>query len=168
MKNKLFIFILFFSFVYGGILKDYKQGNYKNICNINVINSLDDEKLLSITGISCVKIDSLYLLPLIIRKLKHTKTGRLNSIYLLIIYMQKKLLYSYFFDNLKLDDFELPDTNYILSHVFYKIKYNEYKKENGVYIINYDNEIIKVYKNNDKLFVDEYRQNKLIKRHWYK
>ena len=168
MKSKITIFFILISFSYAGIITDFKNKNYQKICNVISINNTDNEKLLSLVGISCVKTDNLYLLPLIIRKLKHTKASRLNAIYFLIIYMQKKLLYSFVFDGLDLKNFDLPDTNYIISHVFYKIKHNEYKKNKNIYIIQYMDETIKMYKQNDKLFIDEYKQNKLIKRHWYR
>ena len=168
MKNKLFFLLLSVCFIYAGVLDDFKNKNYSIICNIKKINSITDEKVLSLVGISCVKTDRLYLLPFIIKKLKHTKIGRLNSIYLLTIYMQKKLLYSFVFDNLNLDSFNLPDTDYIISHVFYKIKRKEYKKLGDKLIINYNGETIKVYKEGDKLFIDEYKNNKLIKRHWFR
>ena len=168
MKSKIFIFFLIVNIAFANILTDFKNKNYQKICNIKNINTIKNEKLLSLIGIGCVKIDRLYLLPFIIRKLKHTKIGRLNSIYLLTIYMQKKLLYSYFFDNLNLSSFNLPDTDYIISHVFYEIKHNNYKKLGNIYVIQYGDEIYKVYKKGTKLFVDEYKDNKLIKRHWFR
>lgn len=168
MVNKLFLFLVLVSFSFGGIIEDFKNKEYEKICKIENINSTRDEKILSLIGISCVKSDNLYLLPYIVRKLKYTKVARLNSIYFSTIYLQKKLLYSYFFDNFNLDSFELPDSDYILSHVFYKIKRNEYKRIGDFYIINYKDEVIKVYKKNNKLFVDEYKNNKLIKRHWFR
>ena len=168
MLNKIVILLLTISFSLAGIIEDFKNRNYQKVCKIENINSTRDEKILSLIGISCVKSDNLYLLPYIVRKLKYTKLARLNSIYFSTIYLQKKLLYSYFFDGLSLDSFDLPDSDYILSHVFYKIKRDEYKKVNNFYIINYKDEIIKVYKKDDKLFVDEYKNNKLLKRHWYK
>ena len=168
MKTKIFFILLSICFTYANVLNDFKNQNYKNICNIKTINSLNDEKILSLVGISCVKTDKLYLLPFIIKKLKHTKIGRLNSVYLLTIYMQKKLLYSFMYDNLILDNFNLPDTDYIISHVFYKIKNKDYKKDKNVIIIHYNDEMIKIYKDGDKLFIDEYKHNKLLKRHWFR
>ncbi len=169
MKSKIFI-LLFASLLFAkpNLLTDFKNQQYTNLCTIKNINQLKDEKSLSLIGISCVRTDRLYLLPFIIRKLKRTKIGRLNSIYLLTILMQKKLLYSYFFDNLNLNNFDLPDTDYIISHVFYKVKKNDFKKDKDIYIIKYTDEVIKVYKRGDKLFMDEYKDNKLIKRHWFR
>jgi len=168
MQSKIILVLLSITFSFGTILNDFKNQEYNTICNFKNINRIKDEKVLSLVGISCVKIDKLYLLPFIIKKLKHTKIGRLNSIYLLTIYMQKKLLYSYFFDNLDLSNFNLPDTDYILSHIFYNIKHKSFKKEGNVYMIKYANKLIKVYKQQDKLFVEEYSNGKLIKRRWFR
>ena len=168
MRSKVLLLFGFLSILQSDILSEFKNRNYEYICNFNNINTLKDEKILSLVGISCVKSDRLYLLPFIIRKLKKTKIGRLNSIYLLTIYMQKKLLYSYFFDKLNLDNFNLPDTDYILSHIFYKIKNNDFKKDGDIYIIKYADEIIKVYTQEDKLIVEEYKNNQLIKRRWFR
>jgi len=168
MKIKIILLLLSITFSFGTILNDFKNQEYNTICNFKNINRIKDEKVLSLVGISCVKTDKLYLLPFIIKKLKHTKIGRLNSVYLLTIYMQKKLLYSFFFDNLNLNNFNLPDTDYILSHIFYSIKHKNYKIQGNEYIIKYANEIIKVYKQQDKLFVDEYKNGKLIKRRWFR
>ena len=168
MKNSLILIFMVVNFLFANILTDFKNHNYNDICQIKNIENTKNEKILSLIGISCVKIDKLYLLPFVIKRLKHTKIGRLNSIYLLTIYMQKKLLYSYFFDNLNLNNFDLPDTDYLISHIFYEIKHNNYKKLGNIYIIQYDDEIYKVYKKGTKLFVDEYKNNKLIKRHWFR
>jgi len=104
----------------------------------------------------------------LLNKLKHTKAGRKNSIYFTIIYLQKRLIYSYLFDNLSFEGFDLPDTDYILSHIFVKLKDNDFKKVDDKIIINYKNKVIKVYKVVDKFFVEEYENNKLIKRQWYR
>jgi len=167
--NKLLLFILFFVFLKAGIINDFKKAEYDKICNFGNITKTSNEKLLSIIGISCVKTDNLYLLPLIVMKLKHTKIGRQNAIYLDTIYLQKRLLYSYFFDDFSLNGFNLPKTDYILSIVFNKIKKKEYKKIGNIMIINLKNENLKIYKVDDKLVIDEYnKKNFLIKRHWYK
>ena len=161
--------IIFFVFLNADLIDDFKAKKYASICNFNNITSnLKNEKILSLIGVSCVKVDRLYLLPYIFKRLKHTKLARKNSIYLLTIYMQKKLLYSYIFDNFSLKGFNLPDTDYIISHVFVKIKNKDFYKKDGKFIIKYKNKIIKVYKVKDKLFIDEFKNQNLIKRRWFR
>ena len=166
--NRFFVLIFLLVFLNADILSDFQKHNYFQVCKLDNITYTKDEKLLSIIGISCVKSDKLFLLPYVIAKLKFSKTARKNAIYLNTIYMQKRLLYSYFFDNFSLDGFDLPNTNYIISIVFNKIKNNDYKKEGNVYIIQNKNELIKVYPKNTRLYIDEYINGKLIKRHWFK
>ncbi len=168
MINKIFLFlILLFVSLKADIINEYQNNEFSKICNFENVNTIKNEKLLSIVGISCVKTDNLYLLPYIIAKLKHTKLARQNAIYLNTIYMQKRLLYSHFFDNLSMKGFELPNTDYIISIVFNKIKNKEYKKEGNITIINVKNKILKVYKQQNKLIIDEYINKLLLKRHWY-
>ncbi len=168
MINKFFLFFLLFVFLKAGIINEYKNNEFNKICNFQNISSNKNEKLLSIIGISCVKSDNLYLLPYIIAKLKHTKAGRKNAIYLNTIFMQKRLLYSYFFDKFSLKGFDLPNTDYIISKVFNKIKNKQYKKEGNIIIINLKKETLKVYTLKNKLIIDEYYKNNLIKRHWFR
>jgi len=168
MKNSFLILLILLGILKADILIEYKNRNYLKICNFENITKTKDEKLLSLVGISCVKTDNLYLLPLIFNKLKHTNIGRKNSIYFLTIYMQKKLLYSFVFDNFSLKGFNLPDTDYILSHIFVKIKNNNYKRKGNMIIINYKDEVIYIYPVEDKMIIDEYKNNKLIKRRWFR
>jgi len=167
--KKIIISIMFFSFLKADIIKDFLSKNYEKICTYKTIDMyMKDDKALSIIGLSCLKLDKLYMLPYVFNKLKRTKKGRKNGIYFLTIYTQKKLLYSYLFDNLSLDAFSLPETDYILSKVFWAIKLKDYKKEKDKFVIIIDEKRVYVYKKEDKFFVDEYKENKLIKRHWYR
>jgi len=168
VKNKLFLFLIFCGILNADIINEYKNNEFNKICNFKNIVQIRNEKLLSIVGISCVKTDNLYLLPYIIAKLKYTKSARQNAIYLSIIYLQKRLLYAYFFDNFSLEGFNLPNTNYILSIIFNKIKNGQYKKQGNKIIIKFKKELIEIYPQNNKLIVNEYYKNKLIKRHWFR
>jgi len=166
--NKFILIFFLFIFGYGSIINDFKNSKYNKICILNNITNTTNEKLLSIIGISCVKADRLYLIPYILPKLKFSKVARENAIYLATIYMQKRLLYSYLFDNLSLEGFNLPKTDYIISIIFSKIKNHDYRKDGNVIIITLKNETIKVYPKDTRMYVDEYKNNKLIKRRWFK
>jgi len=151
------------------LVNDYLNKKYKEICTYSNIGKYKkNEKALSIIGVSCVKIDSLYLLPYIVNNLKHTPYGRKNSIYFLTIVMEKKLLYSFLFDSLSLEPFSFPMTDYVLSKVFEALKYGNYVKDGDVYVIKDDSKMYKLYKQEDKMFIDEYENGKLIKRRWYR
>jgi hypothetical protein len=153
------------------LVDEYTAKEYKNICSLkNVEKYENDERALSIIGVSCVKTDGLYLLPYIINKLKHTSYGRKNAIYFLTILMQKKLLYAFVFDNMPLSGFSFPLTDYVLSDIFEAVKNGNYKKEGEVYVITdkKNGTVYKLYKKEDKMFIDEYKNDKLIKRRWYR
>jgi len=151
------------------LVGDYLNKKYKKICTYSNIGKYkNNEKALSIIGVACVKIDSLYLLPYIVNKLKHTTYGRKNSIYFLTILMEKKLLYSFLFDKLSLESFSFPMTDYVLSKIFEAVKYGNYIKEGDTYLIRYDEIQYKLYKQEDKMYIDEYKEGKLIKRRWYR
>ena len=168
--KKLIISLMFLSLLRADILNEFLNKNYQKVCSYKNIKSFaNDDKILSIIGLSCLKIDNLYMLPYIFNRLKHTPDGRKNGIYFITIYTQKKLLYSYFFDKFPLNSFSLPQTDYILSKVFWAIKNHNYTKEGNKYVIKDNNKTLYVYKGKDNFFVvDEYSGGKLIKRHWYR
>lgn len=170
--NKTFLMLfLGLSVLKADIVQDYLNKKYAQICSFkNIKKYANNEKALSIIGVSCIKVDSLYLLPYIINSLKHTNYGRKNAIYFLTILMEKKLLYSYLFDNISLDSFSFPMTDYILSYIFEAIKYGNYKKVGDLIIIeNKDKNLTyNVYKKRDRMYIDEFKNGKLIKRRWYR
>ena len=161
--------IFLFSF---DIKKEYLAQNYKNVClyGINNVQAIKkDENLLSLIGLSCVKSDYFIYLPAIINNLKYTKKGRKNSIYFSILFIEKKLLYSYIMDNIDLSIYKLPLINHPISIVFNNIKNKNFTKKNNLIIINYKNIIYKIYKDKEnKLYIDIYKNNQLQQRHWYR
>ncbi len=163
--KKILFFIPFF--LYASVVSDFAKKEYKKICISKNIKT-DDQNILSIVGISCVKTDRLYLLPYIINKLKKTKIARVNAIYFSTIILQKKLLYAFIFDGYPIDNFSFPKGSYILSKIFQNIKNGNYKYSNGIYTIPLKNEKIFVYKMGDKMMVDEYKNGKIIKTHWFR
>jgi len=169
MKFLLLIPIFLFSF---NIKEQYLTQNYKDVCLYGVKHFTEvkkDENLLSLIGLSCVKSDYFIYLPPIINYLKHTKEARDNSIYFSILFVEKKLLYGYIMDNTDISYYKLPLINHPLSIVFNNIVNKNFIKENGIIIIKYKNIIYKVYRDNEnKLFIDEYTNNQLIARHWYR
>jgi hypothetical protein len=164
--SNLIIFLAVF--LSASIIDDYKNKNYSAVCNYqNIVTYKNNEKILSIIGEACVKTSDLYLLPFIVNYLKHSSIGRKNAIYFLVIFNEKKLLYTFLFDNFDISDFSFPKTNYILSIVFNAIKNKNYKKLGDVYLIKYKNLSIKMYKENDKMIIETF-DNKKIKRYWFR
>ncbi|GAX87083.1 conserved hypothetical protein [Lebetimonas natsushimae] len=167
--GKIFsVFIVLIIFLNATIIDEYKNKNYEKICNYqNIIKYKKDENILSIIGDSCIKINSLYLLPYIINYLKHTTIGRKNAIYFLVIYNEKKLLYSFLFDNFDIGSFDFPRTKHILSTVFDAVKNKKYKKIGQIYLIKENNCTVKMYKENDKMIIEKFDGIK-TKRYWFR
>jgi len=167
MNRVIFLFLI--TLLYGDIQKDFLNKKYSKVCTLeNIYRYQNNDKVLSLIGNACLKIDSIYLLPRISKFLIHTKEGRANSLYFLTITLQKKLIYNYIFDGISLKGFNLPMTDYLLSYIFYKIKNKQFIKKKNKIIIKKGNITYMVYKNKDKMFVDEYLDNKLMKRRWYR
>jgi len=165
------VLLIFFSAIIlnASIVSDFKHKKYSKVCKYNnIMKYKSNEKALSIIGTACVRSDKLYLLPYIYKRLKHTSLGRKNAIYLATIYLQKKLLYSYMFDNFSLNGFELPLTDYILSKIFFAIKSDNYTKRDGKIVIYDKSKRYEVYKVEDKMMVDEFKGDRLIKQRWFR
>jgi len=69
---------------------------------------------------------------------------------------------------LSLKSFSFPMTDYILSYVFEAIKNENFTKKDDIIIIKNKNTTFMVYKIEDKMFIDEYKNEKLIKRRWFR
>jgi DNA integrity scanning protein DisA with diadenylate cyclase activity len=171
LLSKIAVFLLLVNVLNADIVQDYLDKNYKKICSFkNIKKYKSNEKALSIIGVSCTKVDSIYLLPYIINELKYTNYGRKNAIYFITILMEKKLLYSFLYDNISLDAFSFPMTDYVLSKIFDAIKHRRYKKIGDLIVIEdkKSKTTYNVYKKNDRFFIDEFKNGKLIKRRWYR
>lgn len=154
----------------------YKNKEYKKVClnGLKIYYKLKkSEDLVSMYGISCLKADFIDRLAVPAVSLKQTKTGRKNAIYFLTILLQKKILLSSLFDNFKISDVKLPDTDYILSKIFRMYQQNRYKKEGNKLIFrdpeNKDISYKLIIKNEDipKIELLELKKNHLIKKHIY-
>ena len=166
---KIFIILFIVIFLKADLLHDYLNAKYNKVCKFkNIEKYKKDENLLSLIGMSCLKTDKLYVLPYILVHLKHLKNSRKNALYFLTILMQKRLLYSYLFDGQSLQSFSFPLTDYVLSYIFEAIKNNNYTKDGDIIIIKNKSITYKVYKQKDKMFIDEYENKNLIKRRWYR
>jgi len=155
---------------------DFKQAylnhDFKNLCKYGITHFKDikkNENTLSLVGLSCVKSDDLFYLPVIINNLKFTKNGRKNSIYFSTLLLEKKLLIAYMIDNFDVSYYRLPFINHPISVVFQAIQNKNFTKQDGILTIKKGNKIYKVYKTeDDKVFIDEYENGDLIISHWYR
>ncbi len=169
MKNKLILMMLPVILL-ASLLEDFKAHKYAQVCTYqNYRLYMRNPKALSLIGFACVKSDNLFLLPEISYFLRTSKAGRKNAVYFLTLVLEKRLLYSYFFDNDKsIFYFDFPKTNYFLSEIFYAVKNKQIKKTNNLYIFQKDNVTYQIYKKGTFLVIDEIKNDKLIKRHLFR
>jgi len=171
MKIKLLLILPIFIFAFN-IKEEYISQNYKDVClyGINHLQNIKkDENMLSLIGISCVKSDYFIYLPAIINNLKYSKQARKNSIYFSLLFVEKKLLYSYMLDHTDLSFYRFPLIKHPISIVLNNIIKNNFTKINNKIVVNYKNIIYKIYMGNEnKMFIDVYKNNNLIQRHWYR
>ncbi len=173
----LVLFVSIYSFGYStqDIIKNYKKGNYKSVCtqSSNHIYKIKDEEILSLIADACLRVDSINPLGDVVKKLLSTSKYRENASYFATILLQKKLIYQFMNDGIDLSDLRLPRTSYVLSIVFENIAKKNYKiidkTSKKIEIdLGVKKYIIWLSKNKPpKVFIDEYKNDKLFKRHWY-
>jgi hypothetical protein len=179
MIKILLIFLSFYSLSfssgYQDIVKNYKEGNYKKAClsSSEIVFNTKDGEILSLIGDACLKSDYINLLGDVVKSLVSTPRYRENASYFATIILQKKLLYQFMLDNLDLSDMRLPRTSYILSIVFENIAKKNYKiidSKQKKLQIKVKKKTYILWSSNTKpikVFIDGYKGNLLLKRHWY-
>ncbi|WP_455756534.1 hypothetical protein [Sulfurimonas sp.] len=155
----------------------YQNEKYEKACNIGFDNFKENktnEEFLSLYAFSCLKSDYIDRLSAPIARLKYSKEARSNSAYFSVILMQKKLLLHSMIDGYTINNLNLPTTEYILSKVF--DFYSKLKKHEprSVYLFEDTNDkklTYKLYLNKgekvDKIVIEEFYDNTLIKKHIY-
>ena len=179
MKFLILIFLAINAFALGSVeIKGYfEKGEYTKICNQKVQDYLKDsqnQQLLNIIGISCLKINDIDRLALPASKLSRTQTSRENAAYFADILFKKKLLLHALLDGTDISYIRLPKSDYILSFIFDKFVKKEYVEELGTFIFEEPNSdtryelnasfganspkmILKIFKNDDLTLQIEYR-----------
>ena len=176
MKKFILLIVLhvaIFGYSHDDILRDYKEGNYKDICIKSAKfykNAEKDEQILSIIGDACAKIDYINPLGYVVRGLVSTPQFRQNGSYFATLILQKKLIYQFMNDEIDLKNLRLPRSEHVLSIVFENLVKKNYKKENGKIIIKTEKIEYKVWLGDEKkrvVHIVEYKNGKIIKRHGY-
>ncbi len=179
MKIWIFVIIVFSSALSidkYSLIDEYKNGNYKNVCKMGkhfYTGNSNDEKLLTIIGDACLRVDYINPLGDIIKKLVSTPEFRENASYFATILLQKKFIYQFMNDNIDLKNLKLPRTSHVLSVVFENLVKNNYKiidKFSKTIEIKLKDIRYIIWLSNDfpkKVYIDEFKADKLLKRHWY-
>ena len=174
---RVLILLIFVTFLFSeeiALPTLFKKGFYTQICNkrwsyINkYVNKRED--LLSIVAYSCLKKG--YLIPALdlAKVLKTTPMGRKNATYITTLFLMKKLILEYIFDDFDLKKVKLPKIgDNLLGIVFNYLSSNKVSKRTKSYIVILDKNkkiIVNVSKNYN-LIIEIYINNKLIKKAKY-
>lgn len=172
------IFIGMLSISYGysktEILRDYQNKQYQKVCGLwaeLIVANEKDENIFTAVGDACAKEDAINSLCGVIKHLIGTKETRESASYFATLVLQKKLIYQFMLDGINLQDLRLPKTDHVLSRVFDELARGNYTFDNEKkVIINTPSMNYLLWLESQKpqkMNIDEMKDGKLIKRHWY-
>ncbi len=177
MKKAFYVLLLIYSYGFAyseqQLVADYKNSDFEKVCIDGTILNSKNEDILSLVGNACLKIDNINPLGIIIKRLVSTPRYRANASYFATILLQKKLIYQFMNDGINISNMRLPRTANILSVVFENLAKKNYKvleKSSKKIEIVLKNRRYILWKTRDKqvkVIIDEYRDGKFFKRHWY-
>ncbi len=162
-----------YAYSYNDVLRDYEAKNFEKVCNDGAALYLKNEKneqILVAIGDACARVDSINPLGNIVKNLISTKEYRESGSYFATLILQKKLIYEFMLDNINIKELTLPRTNHVLSRVFEQLSKGNYKTgENGIEISTEEMDYLLWLSKDEpkKVYIDENKNGKLVKRHWY-
>jgi hypothetical protein len=173
LKKILFLFLVVFSLFAEDLVLEFKKGYYSKICmnRWSYINKYVNkrEDLLSLVAYSCLK--KKYLTPALdlAKVLKVTKLGRKNATYITTLFLMKKLVLEFIFDDLNIKNIKLPiikdDT---LGIVFSEIQNGNYTKLDRKIVVNLKEKKFLIYPNkNYNIVVETYVDDGLKRKEIY-
>lgn len=169
----IFLHITLFAYTHDDVIKDYQAKKYKDVCINSAVfykNAEKNEKILSIIGDACARVDYINPLGYIVRGLISTPEFRENGSYFATLVLQKKLIYQFMNDGIDLKNLRLPRSDHTLSVVFENLVKKSYESKDGKIVIKTDSKEYRVWITDSKkrvVHVEEYIDNKKIKTHWY-
>ncbi len=172
----LMIFIVLISAdanMYKNVINSYKNKDYQYACNHGkrIFWKINKGSFTAIVGDACARVDNINILGDIIKHLNKNRADRINASYFATLILEKKLIYQFMNDGINLSNLSLPKTQNILSRVFDALVLKKYTVKNKKLKITDGNYSYVLWLSNDKpkkLYIYEYKNNKLIKRHWYR
>ena len=171
----LFLFCLntIYAYSYNDVLRDYESKKFEKVCNdgaVFAINNDKNENILTAIGDACSQIDAINPLGFIVKNLITTKEHRESGSYFATLVLQKKLIYQFMQDGINLRELRLPRTSHVLSIVFENLATGNYEVvEKRIHITTPQMDYLLWLSNDElkKVYIDENKNGKLIKRHWY-
>lgn len=165
-----------YAYSYSDVLRDYEAKNFDKVCSEGssfYMKNDKNENVLTAVGDACAKVDAINPLGNIIKNLISTKEYRESGSYFATLVLQKKLIYQFMHDGINLRELRLPRTNHVLSVVFENLAIGNYEySENGnrkVQISTSEFDYLLWLSDDEpkKVHIDEYKNGKIVKRHWY-
>lgn len=170
------LFQVMYAYSHNEVLKDYEAKNYEKVClqgGALLFNNEKNENILVAIGDACAKVDAINPLGSVVKNLVSTEEYRESGSYFATLILQKKLIYQFMHDNINLKELRLPRTEHVLSKVFENLAKGHYEIINDgmqkVYI-KLPGYAYVLWLSNDepkRVYIDEYENDKLLKRHWY-
>jgi len=162
-----------YAYSYNDLLKDYEAKNFEKVCNdgaVFLIKNDKNEQILTALGDACAKVDAINPLGNVAKNLISTKEYRESGSYFATLLLQKKLIYQFMLDNINLKELKLPRTDHVLSRVFEQLSKGNYKMVDKRIEISTPEMNYMLWLSDDdpkKVYIDENKDGKLVKRHWY-
>lgn len=162
-----------YAYSYSDVLRDYEAKNFEKVCNEGnafILKNDRNEQILVAVGDACSRVDAINPLGNIIKNLRTTKEYRESGSYFATLVLQKKLIYEFMLDNINLKELKLPRTNHVLSKVFEQLSKGNYETvDNRIEITTPEMNYLLWLSDDDpkKVYIDENKDGKLVKRHWF-
>lgn len=178
MKKLFIIFISIncFAFSLDSVNKAIEDGKYDKVCNSSIYNLAirkNDDGLLNLYAIACLKSDYINKLSDVIIKLRNSKEARINAVYYSTILYKKKLLHAALVDGMDISVIKLPKCDHILSDIYDDYISNNFVKDNDKYIFSYNNLKYELSLKEERPFtkmvlkvIDENNNIKEVKEYW--
>jgi len=151
----------------------YEKQKYDKGCDYGLKyfrKNRNDEKYLTLYGLSCVETDNIDRISTVIPRLRKTEKSRENSSYFATILLQKQLLKQAILDEKYLSDLHLPQTNFIISKIFNMFVQKRFVLKNKIYKLeDREDKSIKyqLYIDKEHMIIDVYQSDKFTKRYRY-
>jgi len=159
-----------FSATLGDVIGYYKNSDFQKSCKEGKKFLSSSNVIVSMVGDACAKADDINILGDIIKHLNKTAADRTNASYFATLILEKKLIYQFMNDRVDIANLVLPKTSHILSRVFEKLSKKDYKVDKTKVVIKDGIYKYILFLNDDKprkLYIFEYKNNKLIKKHLF-
>ena len=169
-----------FSSNLSSLYKQYENQEYQKACDYGrkylfKNANIDNEKYLTLYGLSCLETDKIERISIPMIHLKTTKNFRANASYFSTILLQKNLLFQALIDKKSIKDLHLPSTTFVLSKIFNLFIEEKFILNNGVYKfedntkenVKYQLYIEETKKDKKYMIIDIYKDEKFTHRYRY-